>query len=346
MLNESTYYCPECDDGRDHLKSPSRRGFIRMVGGGSVALVAGGALSTRLMAADDTPRKPRPAEELVKELCSTLSDSQKAELIHAWDHARDDGVPTRLSTFNSPVFGKRLGDAYTKAQQDLVRRTLKAILADDDAFERLSRHNTWDSSGSFEGCGAVVFGDPAGEDKFSWVFAGHHLTLRCDGNSEPGAAFGGPMYYGHSANGYADTNVYLYQTQQVHEVFDALDESQRKQALAPSNPGDGEPAIQFRPDGQPRPGIAYAELSDDQQQLVQRVMKVLIGPFRKEDGDEVMELIKVNGGMEKIHLSFFRDGELASRQRWDVWRLEGPGFVWNFRVLPHVHCFVNIATVS
>jgi hypothetical protein len=62
-----------------------------------------------------------------------------------------------------------------------------------------------------------------------------------------GAAFGGPMYYGHSANGYADTNVYLYQTQQVHEVFDALDESQRKQALAPSNPGDGEPAISSAP---------------------------------------------------------------------------------------------------
>ena len=27
----------------------------------------------------------------------------------------------------------------------------------------------------------------------------------------------------------------------------------------------------------------------------------------------------------------------------DFWRLEGPGFVWNFRVLPHVHTFVNIA---
>ena len=24
------------------------------------------------------------------------------------------------------------------------------------------------------------------------------------------------------------------------------------------------------------------------------------------------------------------------------WRLEGPGFVWNYRVLPHVHCFVNV----
>jgi hypothetical protein len=347
MLNESTYYCPECDDGRDHANSPTRRGFIRMVGGGTVALVAGGVLSTRLLAAEEgAERKARPAEELIRELCSTLSDSQRAELVYPWDHASDDGVPTRLNTFNSPVFGKRLGDVYTASQQDLVRRTLKAILADDEAFERLSRHNTWDSSGSFEGCGAVLFGDPMGKDKFSWVFAGHHLTLRCDGNSEPGAAFGGPMYYGHSANGYADTNVYLYQTQQVHEVFDALDESQRKKALAPTNPGDGLSAVKFRSSEETRPGIAFAELARDQQELVEKVMKVLVGPFRKEDGDEVMQLIKANGGMEKIHLAFYRDGEIGSRQRWDVWRLEGPGFVWNFRVLPHVHCFVNIATVS
>ena len=31
--------------------------------------------------------------------------------------------------------------------------------------------------------------------------------------------------------------------------------------------------------------------------------------------------------------------------RWHFWRLEAPGFVWNFRVLPHVHCYVNIANV-
>src|SRR5690606_16738282 len=104
--------------------------------------------------------------------------------------------------------------------------------------------------------------------------------------------------------------------------------------------------IQFRPQDEQRPGIAYNELAADQQKLVEDVMRVLLGPFRKEDGDEVMQLIRANGGMEKIHLAFYRDGELPSRQRWDVWRLEGPGFVWNFRVLPHVHCFVNIATVS
>ncbi len=347
MLKESAYYCPQCDDGRDHGRGPSRRDFIRTITGGTAALVAGGALSTRLLAAEGQPltRPTRPAEELIRELHANLSESQRSELVFPWDHSTD-GAPTRLGTFNAPVFGKRIEDSYTAAQQDLVQRTVRAIMSDDDAFERLSRHNTWDNSGSFEGCGAVLFGNPEGDEKFSWVFAGHHLTMRCDGNSEPGAAFGGPLYYGHSANGYSDNNVFLYQTQQAHQVFDALDPDQRKRSLAPTNPGDGRSAIRFRSPDEPRPGIGYGELSSDQQQLVQDVMRALLGPFRKEDGDEVMELIRVNGGMEKIHMAFYRDGELASRQRWDVWRLEGPGFVWNFRVLPHVHCFVNIATVS
>jgi hypothetical protein len=313
--------------------------------GGAAALVAGGALSTNLLAVEGTERSPKPAEELIRELHSSLSEQQRAELVLPWDQARADGVPLRLCTFNSAVNGKRIRDSYTKPQQELVQRTLRAMLSGDEAFERLSREGKWDNSGAFDGCGAVLFGDPNGKEKFSWVFSGHHLTLRCDGNSEPGAAFGGPMYYGHSANGYANSNVYRYQTDQVHAVFDSLDESQRKKALAPENPGDGARAIQLRPDGEARPGIAFEELSADQRQLVEHVMRVLIDPYRKEDADEVMQLIKVNGGMEKIHLAFYRDGEIGDRQRWDVWRLEGPGFVWNFRVLPHVHCFVKIVAV-
>jgi hypothetical protein len=73
-------------------------------------------------------------------------------------------------------------------------------------------------------------------------------------------------------------------------------------------------------------------------------MHTLLGPFRKEDGDEVMQLIKAQGGMEKIQLAFYKDKADKSNDRWDSWRLEGPGFVWNYRVLPHVHCFVNITS--
>jgi hypothetical protein len=344
MLYESKYYCPECDDGLDHPRSPSRRNFMKAMGG-AAAVAATGVLNTRLLAAEGKERTAKPAEELIRELHASLSEQQKKELVLPYDQTRADGTPLRLTTFNRPVNDKRIGDVYTKPQQDLVKQCFRAILSGDEAFERVSRDGSWDSSGSFEGCGAVLFGDPSSGEKFSWVFAGHHLTMRCDGNSEPGAAFGGPLYYGHSANGYADSNVYLYQTHKVHEVFDSLNEEQRTAALAPEHPGDGERAIRLREDGAARPGVAYKDLSADQQKLVKDVMRTLIDPYRKEDADEVMELIKVNGGMEKVHLAFYRDGELRDRQRWDVWRLEGPGFVWNFRVLPHVHCFVKIVAV-
>jgi hypothetical protein len=35
---------------------------------------------------------------------------------------------------------------------------------------------------------------------------------------------------------------------------------------------------------------------------------------------------------------------MNDQERWHFWRLEGPGFVWNYRVLPHVHCYVNISS--
>ncbi|MEX0717443.1 MAG: DUF3500 domain-containing protein [Planctomycetaceae bacterium] len=350
MLRESEFYCPECDDGSEATNIESRRQFMRKsFGVGAAAIVGVNALSTRLLAQETKAARPAgPAEDLVRELYSGLSADQKKELVYAWDYApRAGATPSRLATYNAPAFGKRLGESYTKPQQDLVRRTLRATLASDESLERISRDGKWDSSGSFEGCGAVIFGDPTSGEKFTWLFAGHHLTLRCDGNSEPGAAFGGPLYYGHSANGYADTNAYVYQTNKVHEVFDALDADQRKAAVTDKNPGDGQPAIRFRPEDEPRPGVAYSDLKADQQKLVGEVMRTLISPFRKEDADEVMALIKVNGGMEKIHLAFFREGEqIEGRQRWTCWRLEGPGFVWNYRVLPHVHCFVRINTVA
>ena len=44
-----------------------------------------------------------------------------------------------------------------------------------------------------------------------------------------------------------------------------------------------------------------------------------------------------------MSLAFYRDPGENDPRRWHFWRLEGPGFVWNYRVLPHVHTYVNIA---
>ena len=47
---------------------------------------------------------------------------------------------------------------------------------------------------------------------------------------------------------------------------------------------------------------------------------------------------------------FIGDGELTDVRHvtkiWDIWRLEGPNFVWHFRGAPHVHAYVNISQKS
>ncbi|HMC11272.1 MAG TPA: DUF3500 domain-containing protein, partial [Pirellulaceae bacterium] len=280
MLNETKFYCPECDEGFELPKVRSRRDFLRAIGA-TAAVAAVGTGSVR--AAES---KPKPAEDLIRELYSTLSSDQKNELVLPYDHGTE-GHPTRHKTFNAPPLGaeKRIETTYTKPQQELIQRTLRAILANDEALERLSRHGKWDSSGSFEGCGAVIFGEPEGKSPYAWLFSGHHLTLRCDGNSEPGAAWGGPIYYGHSEPGYSKNNVYLYQTEQVQTVFDALDEKQRAKAMAKDNPGDTHPKG-FAPTN-PRHGIPLAELNAGQKAAVEKTMRTLLDPFRKEDADEV-----------------------------------------------------------
>ena len=43
-------------------------------------------------------------------------------------------------------------------------------------------------------------------------------------------------------------------------------------------------------------------------------------------------------------LAFYQDRRMKDEKHWHFWRLEGPGFVWNYRVLPHVHTYVNISS--
>ena len=57
---------------------------------------------------------------------------------------------------------------------------------------------------------------------------------------------------------------------------------------------------------------------------------------------EVMEIVKESGGMDKLHMAFYQQGDLQSDKVWDMWRVEGPSFVWHFRGAPHVHAYINI----
>lgn len=339
--------CPECHEAVEQPDNLDRRDFLRSVGGQTASLLAVGALaSTPFVARAEVPaaRAQRPAEELIRELYRTLSEDQKGKVVYSWNHGADKGrTPTRKGMYNRPI-GRAIGDVYTPSQQELIARILRSIAADEDGYRQITRNGTFDGSRSLQACGANIFGDPAADGPFAWVFTGHHLTVRCDGNSEPDAAFGGPIYYGHSPDGYSQRNIFYYQTRRALAVFDSLTEAQRRQAVVVGSPGELEPSIRFRPAGQPHPGIAAAELTAEQRQLVEAVMRDIVSPFRREDADEVMEIVRRNGGLDRLHLAFYKERPAQDNSHWHFWRLEGPGFVWNYRVLPHVHTYVNIAS--
>lgn len=322
-MNEPlTPNCPECVD---------RRNFLSVLGGLAVTGLAGGRLLGDTPA---TPATPKPAEALIQELFAGLTADQKKLVALPFDHGGRN--PTRLGMYNNPLNNNALGVVYTKAQQELVAKILKSVLSGEEGYKIISRNNTWDSSKTFEGCGAHIFGEPGSGKPYVWMFTGHHLTVRCDGDQKDGLMWGGPIYYGHSANGHAATNAYNYQTKSVTTVFRALNAEQQKKAIAPVNLEDTltRPKMPY--------GIAMTELNKEQRVLVEKAMRDLLLPFRKEDNDEAMGIVKANGGLDKIHLAFFRDTEMTTGDRWHWWRLEGPGFVWNYRVLPHVHCRVEI----
>jgi hypothetical protein len=330
--------CPECETGTPI----GRRDFIRVLG--TTAAVAAVGLTPLQKARAARAEKQAQAEALVFDLYASMSDDQKKKLARAWDHkpTRTDTVPSRLATGNGAVNKLLLGVEYKKAQVELLDKIFRAIANGETGYKELSRNGRFDNSNDFESISAIVYGEPAEGKKFALVFTGHHLTVRCDGNSEEATAFGGPLYYGHSPNGYASNNVFNHQTKAATELFEALDGDAKKVAVLKGTWHDEHGGVKVPKKDAKVPGLCFADMTKDQKAATEKLMKELIAPYRKEDGDEVMELIKATGGMEKLSMAFYEEGKTSEKEPWTYWRLEGPGFVWSFRALPHIHTFVHV----
>jgi hypothetical protein len=342
MAENREVSCPECE-------AVDRRDFVRYISLGSAALATGltSVLTPGKARAEELPmpkvRKDHLAEDLLKELFTSLSDEQKKRKI-----VRPFEDKARLSVNpNHALDNETIGANYTATQIELLERIVKAISGSEQGYWQMTRGGTWDASRSFINTGAHFFGDPT-KDKYAFMLTGHHLTIRCDGDQKDGTAFGGPIYYGHTPNPYTDKNVFYYQTKAAMKFFDALEEKQKEAAVvSKGNPGEGAGSIKLKKEGS-RPGITGKDLSNDQKELMETVMQTVLSPFRKEDVDEVMAIIKATGGVDKINFAFYGEEyertKTDKKQPWSFWRMDGPGFVWNFRVLPHVHTYVNISS--
>lgn len=325
--------------------SVSRRRFLRTAAG---TLAAGAVLPavplgapSRALAETATPPAKSP-ETLVKVLHDSLKAEQCGVMHFPFDHEKRSRISNNWNIVEPEVGA--IGKLYTPDQQEIIRQILRGVLT-EDGYERLMKQ-MGDDSGGFQEYTCALFGEP-GDKKFEWVITGRHLTLRVDGNSVENAALGGPIFYGHAVQGREKPghpgNVWWHQGELANNVFQALDGKQREKALLSDAPPDSPSTLRLRGHEEAIPGLAGADLSADQRGLFEGTLKSLLGMFRPSDVDEVVGAIKKNGGFEKLHVSYYKQGDIGDDGVWDIWRVEGPAFVWFFRGSPHVHVWVNVA---
>ena len=311
-----------------------RRSFLASAAAGSAALT----LPVNVNAAN--PKSPA-SETLVTQLFKSLNDKQRKEICFDFDHS------LRLKVNNNWHITKpRLGSSFTPDQQVLVKDIFMGLHSEDYAKKVYNQVVHDSGKAGFADCSIALFGKP-GTGKFEFVLTGRHCTRRCDGDSVEGSAFGGPIFYGHAAQGFNEKpdhpgNAYWYQAKRANEVFEMLNGKQRKIALLDeARDEEGTKTVELTGKKKGLEGIPMSELTADQKDKVKNTISDILAPYRKKDSDEALKLID-KAGFEHLHMAFFEKQDIGKDRTWDVWQIEGPSMVCFFRGDPHVHAWIHI----
>jgi hypothetical protein len=308
-------------------------------------MAAAAAIRSPLVSAADVAAADS-AETLASRLHASLSPDQRSKVCVPWDyvHPKFGLLRTRVGNNWNATAPAVKGDFFSKDQQQLVREIFERLI-DPDWHARFDKQLEDDTGGFGHDQSVALIGEP-GSGKFQFLLTGRHMTLRCDGDSAEHVAFGGPIFYGHDTGGGTEDkdhtgNVFWPQAVAANGVYSMLDGRQRKLAMVAKTPPEN--AIAFRGGGQSPSGILVSDLCADQRTELERVLGVLLEPYRTVDRNEVRGCLTAQGGLDRCRLAFYQDDDLGDDGVWDNWRLEGPAFVWHFRGSPHVHVWVNVA---
>lgn len=315
-----------------------RRGFMKSTAATALGVTMGSVLPAAAKAKASGPS----SETLVTTLYKSLTEEQKQSIVFPFDHE------LRLKVDNNwHITKQRLGsEFYTPDQQAMIKEIFMKL--HNPEYADIVYNQVVHDSGKagFGDSSIALFGEP-GTGKFEFVLTGRHCTRRCDGDSVEGAAFGGPIFYGHAAEDFDEApdhpgNAYWYQAKRANFVFDMLDGKQREMALlGDSRRERGYETVKLTGKKTGLEGIPMSELSADQRREVRRVLQDIMAPYRKEDVKEAMKLIKENG-FGNLHMAFFKNHDVGNDGVWDVWQIEGPSMVCFFRGDPHVHAWINV----
>src|SRR5262249_38728699 len=138
----------------------------------------------------------------------SLKPEQRKAICFPFNHVK------RLQVANNwKIVDPTIGD-LTLEQQALCQEIFKNLCS-EDGYDRF-RKQMQEDYGGFSQYHVAGFGEPGTDKPFEWVLSGRHDTLRADGNSVAGAAFGGPIFYGHASHSFDEDaahtdNVWWYQ---------------------------------------------------------------------------------------------------------------------------------------
>jgi len=320
---------------------PRRRFLSGAVATAAGAIVIpGSSRPARAESATDTT-----AETIAQALHASLSPQQRQAVCFGWDHVHPKFglLRTRVANNWNATQPEVASDFFTKDQQRMVRDVFEQLIQ-PEWHARFDKQLEDDTGGFGHGQSIALIGEPA-SGKFQFLLTGRHMTLRCDGDSAEHVAFGGPIFYGHDAGGFNEKanhkgNVFWPQAVAANAVYGMLDGRQRQLALVNTTPRENAIAFQGQGGGA---GIPVSELSADQRQELDKVLAILLEPFRTRDRDETRQCLAKQGGLDACRLAFYKHDDLGNDGVWDNWRLEGPSFVWHYRGAPHVHVWVNVA---
>src|SRR6266481_3965597 len=249
--------CPDCD-------SVDRRQFLKTAALGTASAAVAAAVPKKLTGSS--------SETLVTTLYTSLTPEQKTKVVFPFDH------PLRSKVDNNwHIVPQKLAEFFSKDQQEMIRQIFLGLHSPEYA-EKVMQQVIHDSGAEGFGASSVaLFGEP-GSGKFEFVLTGRHCTRRCDGDSVEGAAFGGPIFYGHAADGFNEKpthpgNAYWFQALRANEAFQMLNGKQRELALLDEPREEkGTATVQLTGKSAGLPGIPVSELLRDQKEHVRKVM--------------------------------------------------------------------------
>src|ERR1051326_2096951 len=322
---------PLSPDRCECCPSVTRRTFLKATVVGAAGVVA--APFSALAVSDAEKARKATSETLVATLYGSLNEEQRKAVCFPFDH------PLRSKVDNNwMITDKKVSAFYTKDQQEMIREIFNGLHSPEYAAKVMQQVEHDGGEEGFGGCAIALFGEP-GTGRFEFVLTGRHVTRRCDGDSVEGAAFGGPIFYGHAAKGFYEKadhpgNIYWYQAVRANEVFGMLNGKQRELALL-TEPREekGSQTVRLTGKRDGLPGIPISELTLDQKNHVRKVMADVLAPFRKVDADEALKLVEANG-FDDLHMAFYKNHDIGNDGVWDVWQIEGPGMLWDFRGEP------------